>query len=82
MYAFKNPYKKLIIVKLMGGLGNQLFQYGAGLAVARECGVPLKLDISWFTDSTIRDYSLSNFAVSAEQATPSELRRFCFRHTI
>lgn len=29
----------------MGGLGNQMFQYAAGLAVARRAGLPLKVDI-------------------------------------
>ena len=33
-----------VIVRLMGGLGNQMFQYATGLALARRLKVPLLLD--------------------------------------
>jgi len=33
-----------VIVRLMGGLGNQMFQYATGLALARRLNVPLLLD--------------------------------------
>ena len=36
----------MITVKLMGGMGNQMFQYAMGLAQARRLGVELRLDIS------------------------------------
>ena len=36
----------MIIVQLKGGLGNQLFQYAAGLSLATYHNVPLKVDIS------------------------------------
>lgn len=35
----------MIITRLWGGLGNQMFQYAAGRALALRSGVPLKLDI-------------------------------------
>ncbi len=38
----------MIIVKLQGGLGNQMFQYAAGLALANRNKCKLKLDCSWF----------------------------------
>lgn len=49
---------------LMGGCGNQLFQYAAGLALARRLGVDLQLDISWYEAPTAnhsRLYSLGLF---------------------
>jgi hypothetical protein len=49
---------------LMGGCGNQIFQYATGLALARRLGVNLKLDVSWFetaTPRTPRLYSLGLF---------------------
>jgi hypothetical protein len=49
---------------LMGGCGNQIFQYATGLALARRLGVELKLDVSWFetaTPRTPRLYSLGLF---------------------
>lgn len=38
--------EKNVKVMLRGGLGNQLFQYGAGLGLSRRLGVPLDLDCS------------------------------------
>jgi hypothetical protein len=38
----------MIIVKLSGGLGNQMFQYAAGIALATRNKCELKLDLSWF----------------------------------
>ena len=35
----------MITVQLVGGLGNQMFQYAAGFALAQRCSVPLCLDI-------------------------------------
>jgi len=38
--------KKVVIVRITGGLGNQMFQYAAGLGLARHVGAELLLDIS------------------------------------
>lgn len=55
-----------IIIPLVGGLGNQMFQYAAASAVAEKCNVPLKLDLSWFETSTDRNYALYPFNIKAE----------------
>lgn len=56
----------MIIVKLMGGLGNQMFQYAAGKALALKHSTELRLDLSWFNtltqSDTIRSYDLACFA--------------------
>jgi Glycosyl transferase family 11 len=61
-------------VRLMGGLGNQMFQYAAArrLALARQ--VPLELDISWFARSPDRAYALGPLNIQEAFATPEELR--------
>jgi len=49
---------------LMCGCANQIFQYAAGLALARQLGVHLKLDVSWYETATPdppRRYSLGLF---------------------
>lgn len=38
----------MIILRLSGGLGNQMFQYAAGLALARRHGAELRFDLEWF----------------------------------
>lgn len=63
----------MIIVRLIGGLGNQLFQYALGRRLALERGVPLKLDLSWFQVQSLRHYMLDRFKIDAEIATPDEI---------
>jgi hypothetical protein len=58
-----------IAVKLMGGLGNQLFQYAAGRAASLRCGCPLLLDLAPLEarpeGETVRDYTLDAFLIEA-----------------
>jgi len=48
----------MIVVKLKGGLGNQLFQYAVGRQLSEIHGTELKIDISMFGDYEWHDYSL------------------------
>ena len=43
----------MIISKLFCGLGNQMFQYAAGLALAHRRNTVLKLDVSWFSEGKV-----------------------------
>ena len=73
----------MIITRLMGGLGNQMFQYAAGRALSLRLGVPLKLDLSWFADMrdcTPRTYMLHAFPIAATSATPEEIERVAPRN--
>ena len=65
----------MVIVKLIGGLGNQLFQYAAARRIAYINNVPLKLDISSFVDYPLRAYKLQPFNVVQELASPEEVAR-------
>ena len=42
----------MIIVKLCGGLGNQLFQYSYGYYLAKKNNADLWLDLSWFGEQS------------------------------
>jgi hypothetical protein len=53
----------VIAVSLIGGLGNQMFQYAAGKALAERHGVPLALDISAFRNYAQRDFLLDRLSV-------------------
>ena len=66
----------MLIVKMKGGLGNQIFQYAFGRRLAIERGVPLKLDLSWFKTQTLRKFRLEQFKITAEIATIAELKYF------
>ncbi len=64
----------MIVVKITGGLGNQLFQYAVGLAVAMHHHVPLKLDITTYETYKLHNgYRLNQFNIEAEIATPAEI---------
>ena len=68
----------MIIVKLQGGLGNQMFQYAAGLALAKKHGVELKLDLATYDHDDIfkRTFLLDKFKIDAKIATSEEVDHF------
>jgi Glycosyl transferase family 11 len=64
----------VITVSLMGGLGNQMFQYAAGKALAERHGVSLALDISGFRNSTHRSFLLDRLSIpEADRALAAEV---------
>lgn len=69
----------MIITWLTGGLGNQMFQYAAGLALAERHRTVLKLDISWFRDDPAYEshnrYALSFWNITEQFATAEEIER-------
>ncbi len=69
----------MIITRLQGGLGNQMFQYAAGLALAEHRRTVLKLDVSWFREYTEYEahnrYALSCFNLTEQFATQEEIDR-------
>lgn len=60
----------MIIVKLLGGLGNQMFQYAAARSLAEQNSTDVMFDLSWFdqdfdANTTPRYYELSCFSLDA-----------------
>ncbi len=71
----------MIIVKLIGGLGNQMFQYAAGKALASQYNTVLKLDKSHLEKNsggahTQREFELHVFDLKTEFASPAEIAPF------
>jgi hypothetical protein len=66
----------MIIARLRGGLGNQLFQYAAGRALAAHHGVELKLDLYTYTKHPYRKFELDTFNIDAVEATRDEVHQF------
>ena len=61
------------VMRLSGGLGNQLFQYALGRRLAYDHNTALKLDLSWFQKQTLRTYQLGALNISADIASPEEI---------
>ena len=53
----------MVVVKIGDGLGNQLYNYACGYAVAKQTGESLKLDTSECDNSGYREYMLDKFAI-------------------
>lgn len=74
----------MIIVRLKGGLGNQMFQYACGRALSIERSQPLFLDLTELRNPprgiTRREYGLGAFRIVAEEATPLQVERILYRH--
>ena len=72
----------MIIVRLKGGLGNQMFQYALGRVLSFKNNTKLKLDPAFFNlnfkNITKRSYDLDVFSIKAEIVEKSEIP-FVFR---
>jgi hypothetical protein len=72
----------MVIVRLFGGLGNQMFQYAAGLRLARHHGTPFKLDLRALLDRrpnkdfVFRDYNLGIFPIKPDFASRWEASQY------
>lgn len=55
----------MIVVKLQGGLGNQMFQYAIGRQVATNLNTKLILDTSSYRNDSLRQLQLTNFKIDA-----------------
>ena len=72
----------MIIVKLMGGLGNQMFQYACGRRLSTIHNTKLLLD-TWFLESriplenyTYRDYELDIFNINIHKCDYKLVRKY------
>lgn len=45
----------MLVAKLSGGLGNQMFQYAAAIAVARKINCNCKIDLGWFEENSLHN---------------------------
>ena len=72
----------MVVVKLMGGLGNQMFQYAFAKNLALKNNTSLKVDLSFLLDRTprenfvFRDYDLDIFNLQADFISEDELIKF------
>jgi hypothetical protein len=65
--------KPLVIARLNGGLGNQLFQYAAARRLAQRRGADLRFDLGAFAAGGERTYRLGFLRVRGEPAAAGEV---------
>ncbi|WP_420581910.1 alpha-1,2-fucosyltransferase [Reichenbachiella sp.] len=67
----------MIVTKIIGGLGNQLFQYALGRHLALKNDTQLYLDLRAFDDYySLHKYALNHFNINATPASDKELKQF------
>ncbi len=65
----------MIVVNILGGLGNQMFQYAFAYAILQKKESAVKLDIGSFETYDLREYELNLFNVSLEISSEEEVYR-------
>ncbi len=63
-----------IITHIMGGVGNQFFQYMAGYSLAKKLGAELLLNIAEVQEDKLRNFELGNFNIDLKYATKEEIK--------
>ncbi len=65
----------MIIVRITGGLGNQMFQYAIAKSMAIKNNDIFKLDISFYPKQTLRKYELDLFNIEQNIASQGEINK-------
>lgn len=81
----RNEHRIRYVVKLWGGLGNQMFQYAFGQSLAKQSDGKVAYDTSWFEEmrsldwkhTVERRYGLSVFNASVCFATSVQIAECC-----
>ena len=73
----------MVIVKITMGLGNQMFQYAAGLSLSKEKGTILKVDTSSYQGYKLRKYELDTFfGITTPEASREEIQALWYNHPL
>lgn len=62
----------MIVMRIKGGLGNQLFQYAAAYAMAKRLNQPFLFDPAFSSNMTAREYKLPELQVVVDKVVSNE----------
>ena len=68
-------------MKIIGGLGNQLFQYSYAKSL-QEIGYKVKIDIGPFKNFKLHDFYLDRYFIDIDKATEEDLSLYKFSNII
>ena len=63
----------MIIVRIAGGLGNQMFQYATARSLAKHRECSFKLDINSCIEDRLREYELNKLRIIEDLASEQEI---------
>lgn len=69
----------MIIVNIIGGLGNQMFQYAFGYALAKQRDTLLKIDTTLFNNYGLRKFELKKFNINPSIASMQEIEEMKYK---
>ena len=70
----------MIVSNILGGMGNQMFQYAAGRCLAYLHKTRLKLDVRGFDDYKLRNFDLQSLHTDCHFASENEIRNLLPSH--
>lgn len=70
----------MIVTRIFGGLGNQMFQYAFGLYLSNRSRTELVLDCSALAVDPLRDYMLDRWTIDARLASEDQRQLFPRRY--
>jgi len=70
----------MYIVHILGGLGNQMFQFAFAYAISKEAGSSFKLDISDLEAPDQRNYALDHYCINVELASLAERQKYKYEN--
>ena len=70
----------MIIVNIIGGLGNQLFQYAFGYAISQKKDEVLKLDTNNLEVHGLRDFELELYNINIILASKEEVKKLKYKN--
>lgn len=71
-----HPARQVIMTKLIGGLGNQMFQYAIARRLALERAYRLKIDLTALRNDPLRQFGLGDLRITGDVATEEEVSDF------